>query len=69
MLFIASFSTAGESFLCSNAPFGKSLQLDMHPLRSLGDFLEAQCRKKVGPGQWDLSVAEHLTPGEGYKEV
>lgn len=25
--------------------------------------------KKIGPLQWDLSVAEHLTPGETYKEV
>lgn len=27
------------------------------------------CRKKIGPLQWDLSVAEHLQPGESYKEV
>ena len=27
------------------------------------------CRKKVGPLQWDLSVAEHLQPGESYDEV
>lgn len=25
--------------------------------------------KKMGPGQWDLSVAEHLQPGETYIEV
>ena len=25
--------------------------------------------KKVGPNQWDLSVAEHLSPGEGYVEA
>eukprot|EP00198_Chlamydomonas_reinhardtii_P004893 XP_001694229.1 predicted protein [Chlamydomonas reinhardtii] len=24
--------------------------------------------KKVAPGQWDLSVAEHLSPGESYAE-
>ncbi|KAG2495644.1 hypothetical protein HYH03_006244 [Edaphochlamys debaryana] len=24
--------------------------------------------KKVAPGQWDLSCAEHLAPGEGYRE-
>jgi isopentenyl-diphosphate delta-isomerase len=24
--------------------------------------------KKVGPNEWDLSVAEHLQPGESYKE-
>jgi isopentenyldiphosphate isomerase len=23
--------------------------------------------KKIGPGQWDLSVAEHLEPGEGHR--
>ena len=27
------------------------------------------CRKKIGPLQWDLSVAEHLQPGEGYRAV
>ena len=27
------------------------------------------CRKKIGPLQWDLSVAEHLQPGESYNEV
>ena len=27
------------------------------------------CRKKIGPLQWDLSVAEHLQPGESYREV
>lgn len=26
-------------------------------------------RKKIGPLQWDLSVAEHLQPGESYDEV
>ena len=25
--------------------------------------------KKIGPGQWDLSVAEHLQPGESYLQV
>lgn len=25
--------------------------------------------KKIGPSQWDLSVAEHLQPGETYREV
>lgn len=25
--------------------------------------------KKIGASQWDLSVAEHLEPGEGYREV
>ena len=25
--------------------------------------------KKIGPGQWDLSVAEHLQPGESYRQV
>ncbi|KAK9815309.1 hypothetical protein WJX72_001393 [[Myrmecia] bisecta] len=25
-------------------------------------------RKKIGPLQWDLSVAEHLQPGETYKQ-
>lgn len=25
--------------------------------------------KKIGAGQWDLSVAEHLQPGEGYLRV
>lgn len=24
--------------------------------------------KKVGPGQWDLSVAEHLAPGESFRQ-
>ncbi|KAL4448132.1 hypothetical protein ABPG75_005351 [Micractinium tetrahymenae] len=24
--------------------------------------------KKIGPGQWDLSVAEHLQPGESFLE-
>ncbi|GLI63285.1 hypothetical protein VaNZ11_006191 [Volvox africanus] len=24
--------------------------------------------KKVAPGQWDLSVAEHLSPGESFRE-
>ena len=27
------------------------------------------CRKRIGPLQWDLSVAEHLQPGESYDEV
>jgi hypothetical protein len=27
------------------------------------------CRKQIGPGQWDLSVAEHLSPGETYLQV
>jgi hypothetical protein len=27
------------------------------------------CRKKIGPLQWDLSVAEHLQPGEDYRKV
>jgi hypothetical protein len=27
------------------------------------------CRKDIGPLQWDLSVAEHLKPGEAYVEV
>ncbi len=26
-------------------------------------------RKRVGSGQWDLSVAEHLSPGETYKQA
>eukprot|EP00887_Chlorella_sp_A99_P007425 scaffold2.g7425.t1 len=26
-------------------------------------------RKKIGPGQWDLSVAEHLQPGETYAQA
>lgn len=26
-------------------------------------------RKSVGAGQWDLSVAEHLTPGETYRQA
>ena len=25
--------------------------------------------KAIGPGQWDLSCAEHLQPGEGWREV
>lgn len=25
--------------------------------------------KKIGPGQWDLSVAEHLQPGESFKQA
>lgn len=25
--------------------------------------------KKIGPGQWDLSVAEHLEPGEGHRDA
>lgn len=25
--------------------------------------------KKIGPSQWDLSLAEHLAPGETYKQV
>lgn len=25
--------------------------------------------KKIGASQWDLSVAEHLTPGESYAQV
>jgi hypothetical protein len=25
--------------------------------------------KKIGPNQWDLSVAEHLQPGESYVKV
>ena len=25
--------------------------------------------KQIGPGQWDLSIAEHLAPGETYKQV
>lgn len=25
--------------------------------------------KRIGPGQWDLSVAEHLQPGESYLQV
>lgn len=25
--------------------------------------------KKIGPSQWDLSVAEHLQPGESYLQV
>lgn len=29
----------------------------------------AMCRKKIGPLQWDLSVAEHLQPGEDYRTV
>jgi isopentenyldiphosphate isomerase len=24
-------------------------------------------KKKIGPGQWDLSVAEHLSPGETHR--
>ena len=31
--------------------------------------LRVSCRKKIGPLQWDLSVAEHLQPGESYREV
>lgn len=27
------------------------------------------CRKLIGPGQWDVSVAEHLQPGESYREA
>ena len=27
------------------------------------------CRKKIGPLQWDLSMAEHLQPGESYEQV
>eukprot|EP00195_Chlamydomonas_chlamydogama_P005946 CAMPEP_0202906898 /NCGR_PEP_ID=MMETSP1392-20130828/40640_1 /ASSEMBLY_ACC=CAM_ASM_000868 /TAXON_ID=225041 /ORGANISM="Chlamydomonas chlamydogama, Strain SAG 11-48b" /LENGTH=196 /DNA_ID=CAMNT_0049595581 /DNA_START=47 /DNA_END=634 /DNA_ORIENTATION=+ len=26
-------------------------------------------KKKVGPSQWDLSVAEHLQPGESYRDA
>ena len=26
-------------------------------------------RKKIGPGQWDVSIAEHLAPGETYPQV
>ncbi|DBA93406.1 TPA: hypothetical protein ACH3X2_003676 [Trebouxia sp. C0005] len=26
-------------------------------------------RKQIGPGQWDLSVAEHLLPGETYLQA
>jgi hypothetical protein len=26
-------------------------------------------RKKIGPLQWDLSIAEHLEPGEEYRQV
>lgn len=26
-------------------------------------------KKKVGPGQWDLSVAEHLSPGENFRDA
>lgn len=25
--------------------------------------------KRIGPGQWDLSVAEHLQPGETYLQA
>eukprot|EP00889_Picochlorum_renovo_P006922 jgi/Picre1/33952/NNA_001430.t1 len=25
--------------------------------------------KKIGPNQWDLSLAEHLQPGESYREA
>lgn len=25
--------------------------------------------KKVGPGQWDLSCAEHLQPGESFRDA
>jgi isopentenyl-diphosphate delta-isomerase len=28
-----------------------------------------QCTKDVCPGSWDLSVAEHLKPGESYQEA
>ena len=28
-----------------------------------------QHRKRIGPLQWDLSVAEHLQPGESYRGV
>ena len=27
------------------------------------------CSKQIGPGQWDLSLAEHLAPGESYRQV
>ncbi|KAL0033777.1 hypothetical protein WJX77_004816 [Trebouxia sp. C0004] len=26
-------------------------------------------RKQIGPGQWDLSIAEHLAPGETYLQA
>lgn len=26
-------------------------------------------KKRIGPGLWDLSVAEHLQPGESYRKV
>lgn len=38
-------------------------------MSKLADDVWKVCRKKIGPGQWDLSVAEHLQPGESYKEV
>lgn len=25
-------------------------------------------KKKIGPNQWDLSVAEHLAVGESYRD-
>lgn len=36
-----------------------------------GDLLLQQRadRKKIGPGEWDLSLAEHLQPGERYVEA
>jgi isopentenyl-diphosphate Delta-isomerase len=38
---------------------------------STGELLVQQRnpKKKIGPGQWDLSVAEHLQPGETYKQA
>jgi isopentenyl-diphosphate Delta-isomerase len=27
------------------------------------------CRKRIGPGLWDVSLAEHLNPGESYAEA
>lgn len=32
-------------------------------------FRTHPCRKRIGPGEWDLSIAEHLQPGESYAKV
>lgn len=39
----------------------------MSPSHGAAPFFPS--RKKIGPGQWDLSCAEHLQPGESYREV
>lgn len=42
---------------------------NMHTRSSEVLWVHPPSRKKIGPLQWDLSIAEHLEPGEEYRQV